>query len=308
MRCGRSIGSSKRGQCFVADASLKSYFDTIPHDRLMEGLRAWVSDGRVLDLVQAWLKQDIVAECGRWTPVGGTPQGAVISPLLPNLYLYPLDERMAERGWSMVRYADDFVVLCSNMAEAHAALAAIAAFANANGLSLHRDKTLIGDCRIAGQGFDFPGYRFEAGRRLVRKKSLISLRDKIRAKTRRERQLPLVRPTSSSQRRGSSPSKRPCSTRDTPDEEAVNWRAACGKTARAVSEGGEAQAFPIPIRRTSGAPHVLLDRHPAKARPKRRASLDARWRFAMTERPLSSEISDRALLGSYAFGKTACTH
>jgi RNA-directed DNA polymerase len=175
----------KRGQCFVVDADLKSYFDTIPHDRLMERLRERVSDGRVLDLVQAWLNQDIVAECGRWTPVGGTPQGAVISPLLANLYLNPLDERMAERGWSMVRYADDFVVLCSNMAEAHAALEAIQAFANESGLSLHPDKTHIGDCRIAGQGFEFLGYRFEAGRRLVRKKSLISLRDKIRAKTRR---------------------------------------------------------------------------------------------------------------------------
>ena len=101
----------KSGFCFVVDADLKSYFDTIPHDRLMESLRARVSDGRVLDLVQAWLNQDIVAECGRWTPAGGTPQGAVISPLLANLYLHPLDERMAAQGLAMVRYADDFVVL-----------------------------------------------------------------------------------------------------------------------------------------------------------------------------------------------------
>ena len=175
----------KSGHCFVVDADLKSYFDTIPHDRLMEGLRAWVSDGRVLDLVQAWLKQDIVAECGRWSPVGGTPQGAVISPLLANLYLHPLDQRMAQLGLSMVRYADDFVVLCSSMAEAQAALAAMRAFANENGLSLHPDKTHVGDCRIAGQGFEFLGYRFEAGRRFVRKKSIFSLRDRIRAKTKR---------------------------------------------------------------------------------------------------------------------------
>jgi RNA-directed DNA polymerase len=175
----------KSGQCFGVDADLKSSFDTIPHDRLMGRLRAWVSDGRVLDLIDAWLKQGIVGECGRWTPASGTPQGAVISPLLANLYLHPLDERMAELGWSMVRYADDFVVLCSSMAEAQAALAAIQAFVEESGLTLHPNKTHVGDCRIAGQGFEFLGYRFEAGRRLVRKKSLLSLRDRIRAKTRR---------------------------------------------------------------------------------------------------------------------------
>src|SRR5271157_4923741 len=152
----------KSGHCFVVDADLKSYFDTIPHDRLIERLRARVSDGRILDLVQAWLNQEIVAECGRWTPAGGTPQGAVISPLLANLYLHPLDARMAAHDLAMVR-----------------------AFANANGLTLHPDKTHIGDCRIKGQGFEFLGYRFEAGHRLVRKKSLLRLRDRIRAKTKR---------------------------------------------------------------------------------------------------------------------------
>jgi len=97
----------KSGHCFVVDADLKSYFDTIPHDRLIERLRARVSDGRILDLVQAWLNQEIVAECQRWTPAGGTPQGAVISPLLANLYLHPLDEMIAAHDLAMVRYADD---------------------------------------------------------------------------------------------------------------------------------------------------------------------------------------------------------
>ena len=175
----------KSGHCFVVDADLKSYFDTIPHDRLIERLRARVSDGRILDLVQAWLNQEIVAECGRWTPAGGTPQGAVISPLLANLYLHPLDERMAAHDLAMVRYADDFVVLCDSMEKAQEALALIRAFANANGLTLHPDKTHIGDCRIKGQGFEFLGYRFEAGHRFVRKKSLLRLRDRIRAKTKR---------------------------------------------------------------------------------------------------------------------------
>ena len=175
----------KSGHCFVVDADLASYFDTIPHDRLIERLRARVSDGRVLDLVRAWLNQEIIAECGRWTPAGGTPQGAVISPLLANLYLHPLDELMAARDLSMVRYADDCVVLCDSMEKAQEALALILAFADENGLTLHPAKTHIGDCRIKGQGFEFLGYRFETGHRFVRKKSLLRLRDRIKAKTKR---------------------------------------------------------------------------------------------------------------------------
>jgi len=175
----------KSGHCFVVDADLKSYFDTIPHDRLMERLRTRISDGRALDLIQLWLKQDIESECERWTPTGGTPQGAVISPLLANLYLHPLDVMMAECGLSMVRYADDFVVLCESLEQAREALARIRAFTDENGLTLHPDKTHVGDCRLEGQGFEFLGYRFEAGRRFVRKKSILRLRDKIREKTKR---------------------------------------------------------------------------------------------------------------------------
>jgi RNA-directed DNA polymerase len=109
----------------------------------------------------------------------------VISPLLANLYLHPLDVLMAERGLEMVRYADDFVILCRNRVEAQGALEWVQAFVTENGLTLHPDKTHVGDCRIAGQGFEFLGYRFEAGRRLVRKKSLLSLRHRIRERTRR---------------------------------------------------------------------------------------------------------------------------
>src|SRR5262249_53566773 len=121
----------------------------------------------------------------RWTPRQGTPQGAVISPLLANVYLHPLDELMAARGYRMVRYADDFVVLCKSREEAAAALAQISAWVTENGLRLHPDKTHVGDSRQPGEGFDFLGYRFEAGRRFVRKKSLSRFKDSIREKTRR---------------------------------------------------------------------------------------------------------------------------
>ena len=164
----------EKGYTHVVDADLKSYFDSIPHDRLQARIEERISDGRLLDLLAGWLKQDIVYGLERWTPTGGTPQGAVISPLLANLYLHPLDERMAQQGYAMVRYADDFVILCPTAADAENALEEIKTWVEANGLMLHPDKTHVGDCRIAGQGFDFLGYRFEAGKRWIRKKSLNS--------------------------------------------------------------------------------------------------------------------------------------
>ena len=106
----------------------------------------------------------------RWRPTTGTPQGAVISPLLANLYLHPLDLLMEQSGYRMVRYADDFVILCRTEDEAMAALRQAEAWVTENGLTLHPDKTRIGDSRHPGQGFDFLGYRFEAGYRFVRQK------------------------------------------------------------------------------------------------------------------------------------------
>jgi len=177
----------KEGHVYVIDADLKGYFDSIPHDRLMALVESSISDGRVLSLVQSFLQQDIMRGMERWSPTTGTPQGAVISPLLANLYLHPLDLRMEAKGYKMVRYADDFVILCQTEDEAQAALRDVQDWVAANGLTLHPDKTKLGDCRQPGQGFDFLGYRFEAGQRLVRKKSLKALKDKVRWKTSRSR-------------------------------------------------------------------------------------------------------------------------
>ncbi|HXK29608.1 MAG TPA: group II intron reverse transcriptase/maturase [Candidatus Binatia bacterium] len=180
-------GWLKEGYTFVVDADLRSYFDTIAHARLMERVKEQVSDGRVLELIEAFLHQDIVKEMERWTPVGGTPQGAVISPLLANIYLHALDCQMKQKGYRMVRYADDFVVLCRSAEQAQAALVEVKAWVEANGLSLNAEKTHVGDCRQKGQGFEFLGYRFEAGRHWVRPKSLKALRERIRVKTKRTR-------------------------------------------------------------------------------------------------------------------------
>jgi RNA-directed DNA polymerase len=177
----------KAGYTHVVDADLKGYFDSIPHDRLMAAVAGSISDGRVLALIEGFLRQDIMKDMERWRPTAGTPQGAVISPLLANLYLHPLDLLMEQSGRRMVRYADDFVILCRTQAEAQAGLCDVAAWVAQNGLTLHPDKTRIGDSQVPGQGFDFLGYRFEAGQRLVRKKSLMALKDKVRSRTSRSR-------------------------------------------------------------------------------------------------------------------------
>jgi RNA-directed DNA polymerase len=177
----------KEGYTHVVDADLKSYFDTIAHDRLMARVGETISDGRVLKLIEGFLKQEIMSDMARWQPTTGTPQGAVLSPLLANIYLHPLDLLMEQNGRRMVRYADDFVILCRTEDEAEAALREIGAWTAANGLTLHPDKTRVADSRQPGQGFEFLGYRFEAGHRFVRKKSLKALKDKVRAKTTRSR-------------------------------------------------------------------------------------------------------------------------
>jgi RNA-directed DNA polymerase len=128
----------KEGYTHVVDADLKGYFDTIPHDRLMALVEGSISDGRVLSLIESFLHQDIMTETARWHPEAGTPQGAVLSPLLANLYLHPLDLLMEQSGYRMVRYADDFVILCASEAEAQAALRQVSVWVDANGLTLYQ--------------------------------------------------------------------------------------------------------------------------------------------------------------------------
>jgi len=174
----------RAGYNWVADADLKSYFDTIPHSALINRVQERVADGRVLELLRAFLTQKVMATAEGWAPEEGTPQGAVISPLLSNIYLDPLDQQMEKQGYEMIRYADDFVILCRSEAEARVALAEVQAWTASAGLTLHPTKTRIVDARQAG-GFDFLGYHFAAGERWPRAKSLGKFKDTIRGKTRR---------------------------------------------------------------------------------------------------------------------------
>jgi len=103
----RVDGLLKKGYHHVVDVDLKSYFDTIPHERLLAEVRQYVSDSRVLGLIEAFLTAEIMDGLQHWTPESGAPQGAVLSPLLSNLYLNALDHLMAGEGFEMTRYADD---------------------------------------------------------------------------------------------------------------------------------------------------------------------------------------------------------
>jgi RNA-directed DNA polymerase len=172
------------GYTFVVDADLKSYFDTIPHTALRARVATKIADGRVLTLLDAFLEQEVMSTMGTTTPEAGTPQGAVISPLLSNIYLDPLDQLMAARGREMVRYADDFVILCRSRDEAEQAMREVQGWTANAGLKLHPEKTRVVDATQKG-GFDFLGYHFERGKKWPRKKSEQKLKDRVRTITKR---------------------------------------------------------------------------------------------------------------------------
>ena len=177
----------KTGKSWVVDADRKGYFDSIPQDKLMAAVGEQVADGAVLELIQRFLKQGVLESGKGWSPTDqGTPQGGVLSPLLANIYLNPLDQVMAGKGWEMIRYADDFILLCKSQEQAQQALQAVRQWVEPAGLILHPTKTRRVDASQAG-GFDFPGYHFERGRKWPREKSLAKFKEAIRQKTKRTR-------------------------------------------------------------------------------------------------------------------------
>jgi RNA-directed DNA polymerase len=173
----------KAGYKYTVDVDLKSYFDTIPHDRLVRELRKYVADNQLIALVEKFLQAKVFDGLEHWTPASGAPQGAIISPLLSNLYLNDLDHQMANAGYEMTRYADDLVIQCRTRDEADTVLALVATWAAERGLTLHPTKTKI--VQVDEEGFEFLGYRFIKHYRFPRKKSLGKFKDTLRGKTRR---------------------------------------------------------------------------------------------------------------------------
>jgi RNA-directed DNA polymerase len=170
------------GYVHVVDVDLREYFDTIPHQGLMNEVVKRIADGRVLELIEAYLHQGVLEGMKLWTPERGTPQGAVISPLLANIYLHPVDLALRQAGLRLVRYADDMVVLCRTREEAEAALSQLKELIEARGLKLHLDKTRIAHL-MERPGFQFLGYVFYNQYRDPRSSSQDKLRASLRRKT-----------------------------------------------------------------------------------------------------------------------------
>jgi RNA-directed DNA polymerase len=180
----------KSGHVHVVEVDIRGYFDAIPHGRLMAEVGKRIADGRVLGVIEAFLKTGVMEEMKAWEAESGTPQGGVISPLLANLYLNPLDWVLAQAGLEMVRYADDLVVLCRTAEEAAPALEQIRAWMEQAGLELHPEKTKLVDMAQTAAHFEFLGYRFWRSRggklkRFVRRKSRQKLWARIKPLTKR---------------------------------------------------------------------------------------------------------------------------
>lgn len=170
------------GYMHVVDVDITKYFDTIRRERLIKQISAKIADGSVLSLIEAYLNQEVLEEGRLWTPAAGTPQGAVISPMLANLYLHPVDVAMREAGYAVVRYIDDMVVLCRTREEAEAALLKLRELLEARELSLHPTKTRITHL-MEQPGFQFLGYVFYSRFRDPRASSEAKLRQGLKRKT-----------------------------------------------------------------------------------------------------------------------------
>jgi group II intron reverse transcriptase/maturase len=174
----------REGYEYVIDADLQSYFDTIPHDRLETQIRKRVTDGSVIQLIKQFLKAGVMeGELYEDTPLGA-PQGGVLSPLISNIYLHQLDQLMSERGHRIVRFADDFVILCRSQKGAERVMKSVTRYLEKDlDLTLHPTKTKVVD--VQKESFTFLGFEFYKHIRRIDPKKEAKFKKKVKEITRR---------------------------------------------------------------------------------------------------------------------------
>jgi group II intron reverse transcriptase/maturase len=176
----RALECHAQGLWFVLDADIKGFFDNIPHKVIMKLIAERVADGNILGILERFLTAGVM-EAGVFKPTSvGTPQGGVISPLLANIVLNQLDWTLQNEGFTFVRYADDFVVLCRSSVQAQEALTCVSRAISVMGLQLAPDKTHI---TTYGKGYEFLGFYLSSRSRRMRAKSAQKFKSKIRELT-----------------------------------------------------------------------------------------------------------------------------
>ncbi|WP_059103721.1 group II intron reverse transcriptase/maturase [Shouchella shacheensis] len=180
----------REGYEYVIDADLQSYFDTIPHDLLETQIRRRVTDGSVIQLIKQFLKAGVMeGDLYEETPLGA-PQGGVLSPLISNIYLHQLDQRMTERGHRIVRFADDFVILCRSQKGAERVMKNVTRYLeNDLGLTLHPTKTKVVD--VKEESFTFLGFEFYKHIRRIDPKKEAKFKKRVKELPRRNQTVDL---------------------------------------------------------------------------------------------------------------------
>jgi len=182
----------KIGYLYIVEFDIKAYFDNVDKDILLNKIQERIADNRIIELLEKYLEQTIVDEMKEWKPESGTPQGAVISPLLANIYLDEFDRYFANNGKELIRYADDGVILCKTKKEAEECLEMIKEKLKKLKLEIHPEKSKIVDMNKEEAEFEFLGYKFyrEKKRAIISRypatKSFNKMKDRVRTLTQRQ--------------------------------------------------------------------------------------------------------------------------